>query len=276
MNKKSFVRAGAGCVGVIAGLSVAVAPAGAKAIPAATSATYRPAHVPTLPAGAVSPLTTVIPTSAYLGGYEVSDTGSLSVTSTVQMPTSKCANRNDQEDIFLGDILVPSTGNAYQGGSNDAGSIIVSYCDGSSATPTNYLEAWTLNGGDQDGGTVSPGDLVQFTLTDTYGGNTTSTVTDLNTGVSMTSTGSSTNADTHIYQGAIPNVFYEGAGGVVDHDIPKFTTLKFDNAIINGRQWTTARPSPFSLQQNSDVQIKSVAVPTKSTYNFTLTETHTS
>jgi hypothetical protein len=273
MNKKSFVRAGAGCVGVLAGLSVAVAPAGAKAIPAATRATYRPAHVPAL---SISPLNTVIPTSAYLGGYEVSDTGSVSVTSTVQMPTSKCANRNDYEDIFLGDMLVPSAGNGYQGGSNDAGSIIVSYCDGSSATPTNYLEAWSPAGGDQSGGTVSPGDLVQFTLSDTYGGNTTSTVTDLNTGASFTSTGASLNADTHIYQGAIPNVSFEDAGTVVDHDIPKFTTAKFDNAIINGRQWTTAHPAPFSLEQNSDVQIKSVAVPTKSTYNFTLTESHTS
>ncbi len=276
MNRKSFVRVGAGCAGVIAGLSLATAPAFAKAIPAATSATYRSAHAPAPPAGAVSPLTTVIPTSAYLGGYEVSDTGSVSVTSTVQMPVSKCANRNDYEDIFLGDVLVPSGGDVYQGGSNDGGSIIVSYCDGSSATPTNYLEAWTLNGSDQEGGTVSPGDLVQFTVTDTYGGSATSTVTDLNTGASFTSTGSSTGADTHIYQGAIPNGFYEGAGGVVDHDIPKFSTLKFDNAIINGRQWTTARPSPFSLQQNSDVQIKSVAVPAKSTYNFTLTESHTS
>jgi hypothetical protein len=276
MNKKSFARAGAGCVGVIAGLSVAVSPALAKPVPAATGAAYRPAHTPALQAAAASPLTTAIPTSAYFGGYDVQDYGSVSVTSTVQLPTAKCANRNDLEDVFIGDLLVPSTGDAYQGGANDGSADVVTYCDGSSATPTYYLEAFTLSGGDSSGDSASPGDLVQFTLTDNYGGTDTATATDLNTGQSETSTGSSPNDDTQVYQGLIPNTWYEEEGSVVDKAIPKFTTLKFDNAIINGRLWTTARPAPYSLAQNSDVQIKSAAVPKTSTYNFSLAESHTS
>ncbi|HTU29622.1 MAG TPA: G1 family glutamic endopeptidase [Solirubrobacteraceae bacterium] len=276
MHKKSFMRAGVGCLSVIAGLSAATAPALAKAAPPATGAAYRPAHAPAVSSGNLSPLTTVIPTSAYLGGYDVPDYGSVSVTSTIQLPTAKCANRNDLEDIFLGDLLVPSGGDTYQGGSNDGSANVVMYCDGSSSTPTYYLEAYTAGGGDSSGDPASPGDLVQFTFSDNHGGTDSATTTDLNTGQSETSSGASPGDDTQVYQGAIPNTYYEEDGGVVDMAIPKFTTLKFDNAIIDGRPWTVTRPAPYSLQQNSDVQIKSTAVPTKSTYDFTLTEAHTS
>jgi hypothetical protein len=276
MNTKSFVRVGAACVGTFAGLSVAVGPAMARTVPASAGNGYRAAHSAALRSG-LRPVSTTFPTSAYLGGYDVSETGgSISVTSTVQVPKAKCANLKDDEDIFLGEQLDPAAGNAYQGGSNDAAADVIVLCDGSSATPSYMPEAYTTNGGDDFGDQFSsPGDLVQFTLTDSYGGNTTATATDLNTGQSETSTGTSLGTDTQLYLGAIANVGEEQFGSTVDYDVPKFTTAKFDNALVNGTPWSTSDPQAFSLQQNSDVQIKPSAVPAKASYNFTLTESHT-
>ncbi len=272
MKKRSFLSAGTSCVGVIAGLCVAAGPAAAK-VPASVAAGYHPAHQ-TASLGVVSP-NTGGSTNAFFGGYKQADFGGLSTTETVQVPTAKCANRNDDEDVFLGVQLSPSGGNAYQGGSNDGGADVIMFCDGSSTTPTYWLEAYTAGGGDNYGAVANPGDLVQFSFSDAYGGSESATTTDLNTGGSETSTGASTGVDTELYLGVIPNLFYEQAGSVVDKAIPKFGTLKFDNAIINGRPWTTARPGVSSLEQNSDIQIKAPAVPTTSTYNLTLTEAHT-
>ena len=62
-------------------------------------------------------------TSPYLGGYDVARRarGVASTGSTFKVPNPiACANSQDYEDVFLGEVLTPASGDYYQGGSDDA------------------------------------------------------------------------------------------------------------------------------------------------------------
>jgi hypothetical protein len=252
MNAKPLSRVGVACAGLAAGLSVAAAPAIARPIPNST------------PPGL----------SQYLAGYDVADTGNLTTTSIVQVPNAKCANQKDYEHLFLGQLLTPAAGDASQGGSNDATAAIAMTCMGLGKAPFFYGEADTANG-EEGYVSVHPGDLVETQISDSYGGNTTATTTDLNDGDTATSTGASTGDDTQLYLGAVPDVGYEQEGPLVDYAIPKFTAAKFNDTVVNGSEWNLSGPTAFSLQQNSDIQLKTAPVPSAPTYSFTLTELHT-
>jgi hypothetical protein len=252
MNAKPFSRVGVACAGLAVGLSVAAAPAIARPVPHSATPGI----------------------SQYLGGYDVPDAGSLTATSIVQVPNATCANQKDYEHLFLGQLLAPAAGDASQGGATDATSAVAMTCMGLGKAPFFYGEADAANG-EEDFVSVHPGDLVETQISDSYGGSTTATTTDLNNGETATSTGASTGDDTQLYLGAVPDVDYEQQGSVVDNAIPRFTAAKFNDTVVNGSPWNVSGPTAFSLQQNSDIQIKTAPVPTAPTYSFTLTERHT-
>lgn len=262
-------RVGVACAGLVAGLSVAAVPAIAKPIP--NQATPSPDAHPSVvrPSNAATP-----GFSQYLGGYDVQDTGNLTATSIVQVPNAKCANQKDYEHLFLGQLLVPASGAAYQGGSTDATAAVAMTCMGLGSAPFFYGQAYDTNGEDNYV-SVHPGDLVETQVSDSYGGNTTATITDLNSGETASSTGASTGNDTQLYLGAEPDVTYEQQGPLVDYVIPRFTPVKFNDTVINGNEWSLSGPTAYSLEQNSDIQIKTASVPSAPTYSFTLTEKHT-
>jgi len=249
MKATPLSRVGVACAGLVAGLSVAAAPAIAKPIPNVTRPSF----------------------SQYLGGYDVADTGNLTTTSIVQVPNAKCATQKDYEHLFLGQLLVPASGATYQGGSTDATAAIAMTCIGLGPNPFFYGEAYDINGEDNYI-SVHPGDRVETQVSDSYGGNTTATITDLNTGATASSTGASTGDDTQLYIGAEPDVTYEQEGSHVDDAIPRFTKVKFNDTVVNGAQWNLSNPTAYSLAQNSDIQIKTPRVPSTPTYSFRLTE----
>jgi len=269
MNVTPLHRVGAACAGLAAGLSVAAAPA--IATPMTNSAKPRGHAHPSVirRSDAAAP-----GFSQYLGGYDVQDTGNLTTTSVVQVPNAKCANQKDDEELLLGQLLAPAAGDASQGGSTDAAAAVVITCAGMGKAPFFYGEAYDSNG-EEDYVSVHPGDLVETQITDGYGGNTAATTTDLNDGQTATSTGPSTGNDTQLYLGAAPDLAYEQQGSVVDHAIPRFTTVKFNDTVVNGTEWNVSGPTAYSLEQNGDVQIKTASVPSTPTYSFTLTERHT-
>lgn len=269
MNAKPLSRVGAVCAGLAAGLSVAAAPA--IATPVLSSAKPRDHAHPSVVRRSDAATPGV---SQYLGGYDVQDTGTLSTTSIVQVPNARCASQKDYERLLLGQLLAPAAGDGSQGGSTDAAAAVLITCTGMGKAPFFYGEAYAPDGGEYYV-SVHPGDLVETQISDAYGGNTTATTTDLNEGQSAASTGPSTGNDTQLYLGAEPDVADERQGPLVDYAIPRFTTIKFNDTVINATEWNVSGPTAYSLTQNSDIQIQTASVPSTPTYSFTLTERHT-
>jgi hypothetical protein len=267
MKFSIFTRLGAACAGTLVTAGLAAAPA--LATPSIGQRGARPAAAPL--ANPVSPAAAT--QTEYLGGFSAEPAGGPgSISATFTIPKATCASKTDYEDVFLGEQLVPDTGNTFEGGVTDAAADVIMYCPDNGKV-LDYIEAYTVNGGDNDE-QVKPGDKVQTRIAQLPNGETYATATDLTHYAQEASSGASTGDDVAFFAGVIPNLFYEEQSS--DLYIPKFKMVKFSDSQINGFDFNEADPqgSPYSLDQTGTVQVTpgTLAAETKPSPNWSVTE----
>jgi hypothetical protein len=269
MKCSTLTRLGAACAGTVVAVGLAAAPAFAS-----PSVDHQGAARASGPLShPVETTTTSTPDTPYLGGFfSVPSLGPVSISSTFTIPKATCANKTDYEDIFIGEELVESDGNNYDGGETDAAADVVMYCAGDGKV-IDLIEAYTVNGADNVT-QVKPGDKVQTLIVDSPNGETEATTTDLTHYAQEDTTADSTGESFATYDGVVPNITYEGQSS--DDYIPKFKTIKFSDSQINGADFNASSPvpSPYALDQTGTVQIVpgTLAAATKPSPDWSVTE----
>jgi hypothetical protein len=268
---RSIRRIGAGCAGVLAGLAIA-------ATPALAHSRARHSFEPRGVAGAASVLhakaVSDAASSAYFGGYDVvPPLGISSDGSTFKMPTFHCKDASVYQLDSLGEWVNNASGDFYQaGGDTDAfagGSIFCNY-----GVPTYGIAAFTSGGGEFDPTTdVNPGDMIQTRVEELPSGDAVANVTDLTTGQTASSEGTSLGDETQVYEGLVPDVLDETLQD--SNSIPKFKSVMFTRSQVGAVPLAQVGPTATDLAQNGPVMVAPSAIAAKTPGRFTITEKST-
>jgi hypothetical protein len=246
-------RAGAGCVGVLAGLAVATSPALAHT---AAKGSVRP--------NADTP-------SAYLGGFDVvPPEGISSDGSTFKMPTISCPQTGIAQYDVLGEMINSADGDFFQsGGQTDAMSGALLVC--SYGTPSYRIDALTNGGGEfTDTTGINPGDTIQTRVEELPSGDALATTTDQTTGQMVTSEGTSLGNAAQIYEGLIPDASDEMIQS--NQSIVTFKSVLFTRSQVGSVPLRQLTPTATDLNQTGTVMVSPSAISPKTPGRFTLTE----
>lgn len=264
----SIARLGAGCAGVLAGLAIAATPAFAHS-------QARHSFVPRGVAGVSSvrhaKVMADVATSAYFGGYDiVPPLGISSDGSTFKMPTFKCKDASVYQLDSLGEWVNNANGDFYQAsGDTDAFAGAEIFCNYGVAT--YGVAAYTNGGGEFDPTTdVNPGDMIQTQVEELPSGDAVANVTDLTTGQSASSEGTSLGDETQVYEGLVPDFLDESLQN--SNSIPKFKSVTFTRSQVGGVPLGRVDPTPTDLAQNGPVMVAPSAFAANTPGRFTLTE----
>lgn len=261
---KSLKRLGAVGAGVTVCLTLSAAPAFAG--PARASHALRSGEA-----------SREIYTSPYFGGYEtVPDEGVTSASTIFRVPMVTCFVRSPSDGLVLGDWidetasdLYPDSASSSSTSDSDAvagASIGCTDGQGSGVSePVYTIFAETYSGG-QETVSASAGNRIQVRVEETSSGQAVSTVNNLTTGATVSSTGASNGNSGAVFEGGVPQTL----------QLPGFTKVSLTNSEINGLELSQFDPFVTYLDQNGPVQLVPSAVPSKKvTGDFTISETGT-
>jgi hypothetical protein len=268
---RSIARLGAGCAGVIAGLTIAAAPAIADSPAAPSYQPGGPLSAPTQPSASASVKAAAAVESQFFGGYDVAPSeGISSAGSTFKLPKFSCPQNEVVQLTGFGEWLNNAAGDVYQdnGGTDGfaVGSIVCSY-----GVPLYAINAETANGGELDDATdVNQGDTIQTRVEELPSGDVVATVTDLTSGEQVSSEGASAGDDAQIYEGFIPDVYDEVVQDSIS--IPKFKSVQLSRSQVGALHLSQVDPTATALDQDGPVMVNPSVIATKHPSAFTLTE----